>query len=233
MVLVVSLVHIVEVCRGRELTGCQRFSSINPVSNYQHMRLHRRILGHLSAVYCIAFDRAGLRIFTVSLKNDSCFCNLDIMWMEWFRWSWFPMYTLKTRHRAPWPLFLERIMPTLKFPQLATINNLIWRVFVSIHQGSDDCLVKIWSSFDGSLHSTLRGHSAEITDLAVSYENTLIAAGSCDKTIRVWCLRTCAPVAVLQGHSGSITSLQVNSPSCCSMFASREQVTPLHVLYLL
>lgn len=79
-------------------------------------------------------------------------------------------------------------------------------------QGSDDCLVKIWSSFDGRLHSTLRGHSAEITDLAVNYENTLIAAGSCDKTIRVWCLRTCAPVAVLQGHSGSITSLQVHCP---------------------
>lgn len=81
--------------------------------------------------------------------------------------------------------------------------------FFSFCQGSDDCLVKIWSSFDGRLHSTLRGHSAEITDLAVNYENTLIAAGSCDKTIRVWCLRTCAPVAVLQGHSGSITSLQV------------------------
>ncbi|KAG7261012.1 hypothetical protein CRUP_019688, partial [Coryphaenoides rupestris] len=56
--------HLVEVCRGRELTGCQRYSSIHPVSNYQHMRLHRRILGHLSAVYCIAFDRTGLRIFT-------------------------------------------------------------------------------------------------------------------------------------------------------------------------
>lgn len=84
----------------------------------------------------------------------------------------------------------------------------------SLHvaQGSDDCLVKIWSSFDGRLLSTLRGHTAEITDLAVNYENTLIAAGSCDKTIRVWCLRTCAPVAVLQGHSGSITSLQVSPP---------------------
>ncbi|KAK3513530.1 hypothetical protein QTP70_016463 [Hemibagrus guttatus] len=100
--------------------------------------MHRRILGHLSAVYCIAFDRTGSRIFT----------------------------------------------------------------------GSDDALVKIWSSFDGRLHSTLRGHHAEISDLAVNYENTLIAAGSCDKTIRVWCLRTCAPMAVLQGHSGSITSLQ-------------------------
>lgn len=88
------------------------------------------------------------------------------------------------------------------------------KVPVYVFQGSDDCLVKIWSSFDGRLHSTLRGHSAEITDLAVNYENTLIAAGSCDKTIRVWCLRTCAPVAVLQGHSGSITSLQVNESLC-------------------
>lgn len=59
----------VEVCRGRELTGAQRFSTINPVSNYQHMRMHRRILGHLSAVYCIAFDRTGSRIFTVSVTH--------------------------------------------------------------------------------------------------------------------------------------------------------------------
>lgn len=76
--------------------------------------------------------------------------------------------------------------------------------------------MKIWSSFNGRLLSTLRGHTAEITDLAVNYENTLIAAGSCDKTIRVWCLRTCAPVAVLQGHSGSITSLQVKTRSMFS-----------------
>lgn len=76
--------------------------------------------------------------------------------------------------------------------------------------------MKIWSSFNGRLLSTLRGHTAEITDLAVNYENTLIAAGSCDKTIRVWCLRTCAPVAVLQGHSGSITSLQVKTHSMFS-----------------
>ncbi|KAF2985326.1 hypothetical protein EK904_001736, partial [Melospiza melodia maxima] len=74
--------------------------------------------------------------------------------------------------------------------------------------GSDDCLVKIWSTHNGRLFTTLRGHSAEISDMAVNYENTMIAAGSCDKMIRVWCLRTCAPVAVLHGHTGSITSLQ-------------------------
>ncbi|XP_060054692.1 bromodomain and WD repeat-containing protein 1 isoform X1 [Erinaceus europaeus] len=130
--------NLVEIQRGKQLTGCCTFSTAFPGAMYQHIKMHRRILGHLSAVYCVAFDRTGHRIFT----------------------------------------------------------------------GSDDCLVKIWSAHNGRLLSTLRGHSAEISDMAVSYENTLIAAGSCDKIIRVWCLRTCAPVAVLQGHSGSVTSLQ-------------------------
>lgn len=67
--------------------------------------------------------------------------------------------------------------------------------------------MKIWSAVDGRLLATLRGASAEITDLAINNENTLIAAGSCDKLIRVWCLRTCAPMAVLNSHSGSVTSL--------------------------
>ncbi|CAH6792596.1 bromodomain and WD repeat-containing protein 1 isoform X1 [Phodopus roborovskii] len=129
---------LVEIHRGKQLTGCSTFSTAFPGTMYQHIKMHRRILGHLSAVYCVAFDRTGHRIFT----------------------------------------------------------------------GSDDCLVKIWSTHNGRLLSTLRGHSAEISDMAVNYENTLIAAGSCDKIIRVWCLRTCAPVAVLQGHTGSITSLQ-------------------------
>lgn len=82
-------------------------------------------------------------------------------------------------------------------------------------QGSDDCLVKIWGTDDGRLLATLRGHAAEISDMAVSHENTMIAAGSCDKTIRVWCLQTCAPLAVLEGHAASITSLQV----CCAVTA--------------
>uniref|UniRef100_A0A669QF63 Pleckstrin homology domain interacting protein n=1 Tax=Phasianus colchicus TaxID=9054 RepID=A0A669QF63_PHACC len=128
--------------------GNKKISVINTAMSvryqlYQHMKMHKRILGHLSSVYCVTFDRTGRRIFT----------------------------------------------------------------------GSDDCLVKIWATDDGRLLATLRGHAAEISDMAVNYENTMIAAGSCDKMIRVWCLRTCAPLAVLQGHSASITSLQF-SPLC-------------------
>ncbi|XP_062323853.1 PH-interacting protein isoform X1 [Osmerus eperlanus] len=135
--------NIVETSHGRRLNGSYRLGQLLPTALYQHMKMHKRILGHLSSVYCVTFDRTGRRIFT----------------------------------------------------------------------GSDDCLVKIWGTDSGRLLATLRGHAAEISDMAVSYENTMLAAGSCDKTIRVWCLQTCAPLAVLEGHAASITSLQF-SPLC-------------------
>ncbi|KAK7907157.1 hypothetical protein WMY93_015769 [Mugilogobius chulae] len=135
--------NIVETSYSRRLNGSYRQRQLVPTAVYQHMKMHKRILGHLSSVYCVTFDRTGRRVFT----------------------------------------------------------------------GSDDCLVKIWATDDGRLLATLRGHAAEISDMAVSHENTMIAAGSCDKTIRVWCLQTCAPLAVLEGHAASITSLQF-SPLC-------------------
>ncbi|KAB7498071.1 Bromodomain and WD repeat-containing protein 3, partial [Armadillidium nasatum] len=61
---------------------------------------------------------------------------------------------------------------------------------------------------DGRLVATLRGASAEISDLALDQENTLLAAGSCDKIIRVWSLQNLAPIAVLSSHTGMITALQ-------------------------
>lgn len=93
-----------------------------------------------------------------------------------------------------------------RFRDKTDIDNLIYLFHL---QGSDDCLIKIWATDDGRLLATLRGHSAEICDMAVCYENTLLASASCDKTIRVWCLRTCAPITVLQAHGASITSIQV------------------------
>eukprot|EP00057_Strongylocentrotus_purpuratus_P011327 XP_011665801.1 PREDICTED: PH-interacting protein [Strongylocentrotus purpuratus] len=77
-----------------------------------------------------------------------------------------------------------------------------------IFTGADDHLVKIWSVDDGRLLATLRGHAAEIVDMNVNYENTLLAAASNDKVIRVWNLQSLTPVAVLMGHTAMITSLE-------------------------
>ncbi|KAJ7419398.1 hypothetical protein WISP_54044 [Willisornis vidua] len=58
--------NVVHILSARQLTGCGRFSHLFPTCTYQHMKMHKRILGHLSSVYCIAFDRSGRRIFTFS-----------------------------------------------------------------------------------------------------------------------------------------------------------------------
>lgn len=126
-----------KVLYGRETSGpvprklaiCNQF--------YSKVQLLRRTLGHLSAVYCVLFDRSGKYIIT----------------------------------------------------------------------GADDLLVKLWSAIDGRLLITFRGASAEITDIAVNLENTMLAAGSVDHILRVWDLQTAAPVAVLNSHTGMITSV--------------------------
>ncbi|XP_073258237.1 PH-interacting protein-like [Porites lutea] len=130
--------NIGQVLCSREISGTSSIRNVAQPNLYTKLSMHRRILGHLSAVYCVLFDRSGECIIT----------------------------------------------------------------------GADDSLVKIWSSEDGRLLATLRGHQAEISDIAVNYENNLIAAGSCDKVIRVWSLKSTQPIAVLQGHTGMITSLQ-------------------------
>jgi len=61
----------VAILGARQATGTARFNQALPSSSYQHMKIHKRILGHLSSVYCVAFDRTGRRIFTVS--DDLCF----------------------------------------------------------------------------------------------------------------------------------------------------------------
>lgn len=131
---------LVRAITGREITGAASGGSRScpPASLYRQVALQARVLGHLSAVYCVGFDRTGKYAFT----------------------------------------------------------------------GADDNLIKIWSTRSGRLLATLRGHSGEIADMAVSFDNSMLATGSCDHTVRVWCLHTTATLAVLRGHSSSVTSLQ-------------------------
>ena len=72
--------------------------------------------------------------------------------------------------------------------------------------------MKVWSTETGQLLATLRGHAAEVTDISLNYDNSMIASGSLDKSVRVWCAQSSASLAVLTGHQGHVTSVQF-SPS--------------------
>uniref|UniRef100_A0A673LM17 Bromodomain and WD repeat-containing protein 3-like n=1 Tax=Sinocyclocheilus rhinocerous TaxID=307959 RepID=A0A673LM17_9TELE len=150
------------VCRGRELTGAQRFSSINPVSNYQHMKMHRRILGHLSAVYCIAFDRTGSRIFTGS---DDALVKI-------------------------WSSFDGRLHSTLR-GHYAEISDLAVNFENTlIAAGSCDKTIRVWCLRTCAPVAVLQGHSGSITSLQFSplvkgSKRYMVSTGT-DATVCFW-----------------------------------------------
>uniref|UniRef100_A0A8C1ADJ4 Bromodomain and WD repeat domain containing 1 n=1 Tax=Cyprinus carpio carpio TaxID=630221 RepID=A0A8C1ADJ4_CYPCA len=154
--------NIVEVCRGRELTGAQRFSSINPVSNYQHMKMHRRILGHLSAVYCIAFDRTGSRIFTGS---DDALVKI-------------------------WSSFDGRLHSTLRGHNAEISDLAVNFENTLIAAGSCDKTIRVWCLRTCAPVAVLQGHSGSITSLQFSPlvkgpKRYMVSTGT-DATVCFW-----------------------------------------------
>lgn len=70
----------VKVLMGREAGGSITRKLLIPTGFYSKTKLLRRTLGHLSAVYCVLFDRSGRYIVTVIEFQRSCwsvFWNLN------------------------------------------------------------------------------------------------------------------------------------------------------------
>ncbi|XP_032401579.1 bromodomain and WD repeat-containing protein 3-like isoform X2 [Xiphophorus hellerii] len=154
--------HQVKVHRGRELTGVQRFSSISPVSTYEHMRLHRRILGHLSAVYCIAFDRTGLRIFTGS---DDCLVKI-------------------------WSSHDGRLHSTLRGHSAEITDLAVNYENTLIAAGSCDKTIRVWCLRTCAPMAVLQGHSGSITSIQFSpfakgSKRYILSTGT-DATVCFW-----------------------------------------------
>ncbi|CAF0763655.1 unnamed protein product [Rotaria sordida] len=79
--------------------------------------------------------------------------------------------------------------------------------------GADDFLLKMWHVHTGRLLATFRGHSKEICDIDINFENTLVASASLDKKVRVWNLKTTKMECVLHGHQSGINATKF-SPFC-------------------
>uniref|UniRef100_A0A8C1ZMR2 Bromodomain and WD repeat domain containing 1 n=1 Tax=Cyprinus carpio TaxID=7962 RepID=A0A8C1ZMR2_CYPCA len=155
-----SIGKYLQLCR--ELTGAQRFSSINPVSNYQHMKMHRRILGHLSAVYCIAFDRTGSRIFTGS---DDALVKI-------------------------WSSFDGRLHSTLRGHNAEISDLAVNFENTLIAAGSCDKTIRVWCLRTCAPVAVLQGHSGSITSLQFSpfvkgSKRYMVSTGT-DATVCFW-----------------------------------------------
>uniref|UniRef100_A0A453JHU3 Uncharacterized protein n=1 Tax=Aegilops tauschii subsp. strangulata TaxID=200361 RepID=A0A453JHU3_AEGTS len=98
--------------------------------------------------------------------------------------------------------------------------------------GSDDRLVKIWAMETAFCLASCRGHEVslliamqhfkysqpftklhrfqikgDITDLAVSSNNAVVASSANDFVIRVWRIPDGMPISVLKGHTGVVTAI--------------------------
>lgn len=59
-------VCVATVLGGRELCGSAQLRTVMPAKSYAKLNLLFKALGHLTAVYCVAFDRTGDYLMTVS-----------------------------------------------------------------------------------------------------------------------------------------------------------------------
>ncbi|XP_044298191.1 bromodomain and WD repeat-containing protein 1 isoform X3 [Varanus komodoensis] len=135
-----TLPNLVEENYAKHLTGCTRSSSAFPGNMYQHIKMHRRILGHLSAVYCVAFDRTGHRIFTGS---DDCLVKI-------------------------WSTHNGRLLATLRGHSAEISDMAVNYENTMIAAGSCDKIIRVWCLRTCAPIAVLQGHTGSITSLQFS-----------------------------------------------------------------
>ncbi|XP_059576728.1 LOW QUALITY PROTEIN: bromodomain and WD repeat-containing protein 1 [Alligator mississippiensis] len=132
--------NLVEVHRAKQMTGYAKFNTSFPGSMYQHIKIHRRILGHLSAVYCVAFDRTGHRIFTGS---DDCLVKI-------------------------WSTHNGRLLATLRGHSAEISDMAVNYENTMIAAGSCDKMIRVWCLRTCAPVAVLQGHTGSITSLQFS-----------------------------------------------------------------
>ncbi|KAG9269785.1 PH-interacting protein isoform X2 [Astyanax mexicanus] len=154
--------NIVETAYSRRLNGSYRLGQLLPTAVYSHMKMHKRILGHLSSVYCVAFDRTGRRIFTGS---DDCLVKI-------------------------WATDDGRLLATLRGHAAEISDMAVNYENTLLAAGSCDKMIRVWCLQTCAPLAVLEGHAASITSLQFSplcsgYKRFLSSTGA-DGTICFW-----------------------------------------------
>uniref|UniRef100_A0A3P8UKX5 PH-interacting protein n=1 Tax=Cynoglossus semilaevis TaxID=244447 RepID=A0A3P8UKX5_CYNSE len=154
--------NIVETSHGRRLNGSYRLRQLVPTAVYQHMKMHKRILGHLSSVYCVTFDRTGRRIFTGS---DDCLVKI-------------------------WGTDDGRLLATLRGHAAEISDMTVSYENTMIAAGSCDKTIRVWCLQTCAPLAVLEGHAASITSLQFSPlcsgSKRYLSSTGADGTICFW-----------------------------------------------
>jgi outer membrane protein assembly factor BamB len=79
-----------------------------------------------------------------------------------------------------------------------------------VYSGSSDRMVRVWSTRDGQLLQTLKGHTDCVHSLAVAQDGTLYS-GSWDGSVHVWCGKTGRHLRTLIGHHDGVLALAIGA----------------------
>ena len=90
-----------------------------------------------------------------------------------------------------------------------------------IVSGSWDDSVRIW---DGDKAVALRGHTGDVTALALHPKSGRIVSASEDETLRVWDARSGKPLDVLRGHTDSIRCVAISPDGRTIVSGSRKSI---------
>ncbi|XP_006815970.1 PH-interacting protein-like [Saccoglossus kowalevskii] len=161
----VNLAFIPSVChvlQGRELSGIARHDHLVPRKFYNKVAMHCRTLGHLSAVYCVLFDRTGTRILTGADDHlVKVWCARD-----------------------------GRLLSTLRGHASEIADIAINYENTLLAAGSTDKVIRVWDLRTTAPVAVLLGHTAMITALqfcpAVKGSVRFLCSTGADATVCFW-----------------------------------------------
>ncbi|CAG0887382.1 unnamed protein product [Darwinula stevensoni] len=156
--------NLAQILIGRETSAGSGPSDLVPPSMMKHMVLQRRTLGHISAVYCLAFDRTGRYIFTGA---DDSLVKI-------------------------WSAFTGRLITTLRGASSEITDLVINDENTLIAAGSTDKIIRVWCLKTAAPVAVLPGLSA-MTNAILFCSATgdltrhrYLVTGSGDGTVAFW-----------------------------------------------
>jgi eukaryotic-like serine/threonine-protein kinase len=90
--------------------------------------------------------------------------------------------------------------------RLQTIKSLRWSPDGTRLAIAGDDMVLLWNPNTREVTSTLRGHSATVSDISFSSDGNRLISSSHDGTVRIWDIASARTLIVIDAHSGSLRS---------------------------